>query len=609
VPAKTPKPKRGRGPVDPATAYAQAVIAGRIVAGRLVRLACERHVRDLAEGGERGLFFSAEAAQFAFEFFESVLYLNGGEHEGKPFVLQPWQKFIVGCLFGWLTADGTRRFRTAFIEEAKGNGKSPMAAGIGLKCLIADGEPRAEVYAAATKKDQAQILFRDAVAMVDQSPALTKRIKKTGGRGQEWNLAHLESGSFFRTLASDENSQSGPRPHCALIDEIHEHRTDTIVNMIAAGTKGRRQALVVEITNSGSDRTSVCWQHHHYSVQVLTGLVENDNWFAYIAALDVCEKHRLEGQDQPIDGCPDCDDWRDESVWIKANPNLGVSITLRYLRAQVERAAGMPMAENEVKRLNFCLWTQVSSRAIPDDRWKACARSLNLAELESKPCTAALDIGATSDFCAFVLTFGHDDAEQIEVPDDPARPDGPRRPIVRRSYSILPFFWLPEQPPRRDEHTSRLIEVWRREGFIRTTPGNLVDYGQVLRDIIDIGERYRFRKLAIDRGFQGNWIAGELLNEYGADVVVSFAQGIISMNAPFREMLELIKAGRYHHPNNPVMNWMAGNVAAEQRGGLIKPSKDHSPEKIDGIAAGVMSLGVYLATPEVNSDGGGFESW
>lgn len=601
-----PKVKRAapRKAADPTTVYARDVVAGKIVASRNVRLACERHLLDLVEGGQRGLSFDVAAAQLAIDFFETILCLNGGEFEGRPFILQPWQRFIVGCLFGWKGPDGFRRFRHAFIEIAKGNGKSPLAAGIGLLCQVADNEPRAEVYAAATKRDQAMILFRDAVAMVDQSPALTKRIQKTGASGREWNLAHLASGSFFRPIGSDTKSQSGPRPHCALIDEIHEHDSAVMVDMMRAGTKGRRQALIVEITNSGSDRASVCWDHHHYSSQILNGLADNDAWFAFLCGLDVCEAHRADGNDQPVEGCPDCDDWRDERVWIKANPNLGVSVSERYLREQVTTARGMPTAEGEVKRLNFCIWTQAATRCIPADRWLACARPLDMDSLRGMPCTAGFDIGATSDFTALVLLFAHDDAEVVVEEPDPSNPDAPPRSFVRRSYTAVPYFWLPQRPVRRDERTARMIDVWKRDGFIRVTAGDSVDYDQVLRDIKDIGDEFNFSKLAIDTAFQGMAIGQNLVAHFGSDIVYAFRQGILSFNSPFREFLELVKQGRLHHPNHPVLNWMAGNCAAEDgKGGLIKPSKDKSPEKIDGITAVVMALGVApnesgIAEPE-----------
>ena len=219
-----------------------------------MRLACKRHLDDLGPWAGAGATWDREASDRAIGFFRDVLRLNGGEHEGKPFILHESQEFIVGSLFGWKGRDGFRRFRVAFVEIGKGNGKSPLAAGIGLYMLMADKEPRAEIYAAAVDKDQAQILFRDAVAMVDQSPQLASRLVKERRIRREWNLADLKTGSFFRPIASEHRGRgkSGPRPHCALLDEVHEHPTDAMVEFMRAGTKGRRQALIFMITNSGS---------------------------------------------------------------------------------------------------------------------------------------------------------------------------------------------------------------------------------------------------------------------------------------------------------------------------------------------------------------------
>lgn len=236
---KKKKTRSTSSSADPATQYALDVTTGKILAGPDIRNACARHLRDLENGPARGLTWDIESAQRGIDFFAKVLKLNGGEHEGQPFILLPWQCFIVGSIFGWKASDGYRRFRMVYVESGKGSGKSPLAGGVGLYCLVADKEPRAEVYAAATKKDQAMILFRDAVAMVDQSPALSQRIDKSGGTGKEWNLAFVQTGSFFRPISSDDG-QSGPRPHCALIDEVHEHKSNQVVEMMRAGTKGRR---------------------------------------------------------------------------------------------------------------------------------------------------------------------------------------------------------------------------------------------------------------------------------------------------------------------------------------------------------------------------------
>ena len=290
---------------DRTTAYAEAVLAGRIIAGPHVRNACRRHLDDLDRGHERGLRFDVDAANRVIEeFFEKRLKLSEGQFDGKPFKSQPAQDFIIGSLFGWKRNSDdhgwVRRFRRAYIEQGKGNGKSPLAGGIGLYGLTADNEPGAEIYAAGATKDQAGILFRDAVKMKDQSPDLAKRVKSSGGPGREFNLAYLAKGSFFRPISREaKKTGSGPRPHMALCDEVHEHPDRGVMEMLERGFKFRRQPLLLMITNSGSDRNSVCWEEHEHAVKVAAGNYNakdgdafyigepiDDTTFSYVCALD-----------------------------------------------------------------------------------------------------------------------------------------------------------------------------------------------------------------------------------------------------------------------------------------------------------------------------------
>jgi len=257
---------------DRTKSYAESVVSGETIAGPYVRAACHRHLDDLKNGHKRGLVFDHEAADRAFRFFETVLKLSEGQFEGRPFLLHPSQAFIVGSLFGWKRKDGARRFRRAYVEIAKGAGKSPLAGGIGIYGLCADGEAGAQVYSAAAKKDQASILFRDAVRMVRASPALSSRIEFSGGMGREFNMAHHASGSFFRPVSRDTGkSGSGPRPYFVLADEVHEMPDGAILEMLERGFKFRREPLLLMITNSGSDRNSVAWQEREWAVKVATG--------------------------------------------------------------------------------------------------------------------------------------------------------------------------------------------------------------------------------------------------------------------------------------------------------------------------------------------------
>jgi phage terminase large subunit-like protein len=548
---------------DPVTEYANDVLDGRIIAGPWVRLACRRHLSDLERTDLVWNLGSAKklgSAKWTLAFFPEVLRLNGGQFEGLPFDLQPWQQFIVGSLFGWKLPNGTRRFQTAFIECAKSSGKSPLAAGIGLFMLTADGEARAECYSCATKKDQAMVLFRDAVAMRDQSPKLSSMLTKSGVGEKCWNLSHHKSGSWFRPISSEDTGQSGPRPHCALIDELHEHKSDVVVNMMRAGLKWRRQPLVFEITNSGFDRHSVCYQHHQYSTQVLEDVRQNDRWFAYIAALD-------EG-----------DDWRDERVWKKANPNLGVSVGLDYLRGRVTEAQAMPAVENVVRRLNFCEWTEQSERAISMEVWDQGGAPIDIAALRNRPCFGGLDLARVNDLSALVLLF------------PPKADDEP--------WKVLPFFWVPEDDIRTRSQRDRVpYDVWVRQGFIYSTPGNTTDYSFIQAAIVELASVYDIQGIAFDRTFAGE-IVQHLQQELGEDRLIQFGQGFLSMAAPTAEMLRLVKAGELQHGGHPVLRWNASNLAvAIDPAGNMKPDKAKSTEKIDGISALCNALGLAGKNP------------
>lgn len=555
-----------REPADPVSAYAKAVTEGQVVAGRLVRLACARHLRDVKVGWRRGLTWDVKAATHAIGFFRVVLRLVEGveaEHATtKPFTLEPWQEFIVGSLFGWKVKDGSRRFRTGYIEVGKGNGKTPMAAGVGLLGLTADKEPAAEVYSAAVTRDQAGILFRDAERMVDASPALRRRVTENVG-----NLAHLPTGSFFRPVSSEARSLDGKRVHMALIDEVHEHPSAIVVDKMRAGTKGRRQAMIMEITNSGYDRHSVCYQHHRYSRDVLEGTLENDSWFAYVCALDWCARCLEAGRRDPE--CKQCDDWRNPLVWLKANPNLGVSITRRYLEEQVAEAVGMPGKQNIVRRLNFCEWTEQATRWLDPTTWDEVQEPVSEAELAGRECFGGLDLSSTTDLTALALLFpplGDDDY-----------------------WRVLMRYWVPKDTMRERIQRDKVpYDVWERDGFLRTTDGNVVDYDFIEEQVKADAARFQIRELAYDR-----FLALQAMTHLESEgiVVESVGQGFASMNAPCKEFEKLVRGRRIAHGRHPVLRWNLANVSIRtDPAGNIKPDRVASTEKIDGVVALLMAL-------------------
>jgi phage terminase large subunit-like protein len=531
---------------DPVTRYALEVVRGGIVAGPWVRLAGERHLKDL----ERNDYvWDLQAAQRAIRFFPAVLRLSDGQFEGQPFHLGEWQKFIVGSLFGWKRLDDTRRFRTAFVVTGKGNGKSPFAAGIGHYMLVADGEQRAQVYAAAAKKDQARIIFASAVAMRDHSPSLTGRLQASGKPPHTWNLLDVKTNSFFRPLSSD-NKQSGALVHCALVDEIHEHEDPNTVDMLRAGTKGRRQPLIFEITNTGFDRNTVCYDHFDYSCRVLQGMHSDDTWFAYVCALD-------EGED-----------WSDERVWLKANPNLGVSIQPDYLRGRVNEALGMPSIQNIVRRLNFCEWTEAETVGIPVEQWMAGASPFDEEELVGRECFAALDLSASQDLTSLQLYFPGDKGKKARV--------------LRR-------YWLPGDDLAARAKRDRVpYELWVQQGHLSLIPGKVIRYDVIEREILKLAETFTIRELAIDP-FGAMNLANQLADQ-GFTVVV-MQQGFTILSPPTKELLRLVAGDELEHGGDPVLKWMAANVALEQNAvGDVRPNKRKSKGRIDGIVALIMAI-------------------
>lgn len=540
------------------TAYARAVVAGALVAGRLARLACARHLRDLLALPARGYRFSEERADHAIEFFPTYLRLyDAGEKTGEPFELGPVWQFIIGSLFGWLGPDGMRRFRTGYIEMAKGNTKTAVLSGLGLYGITCDAEAGAQVLAAAVTREQARILFDDAKNMANASPALLEELLVG-----ENNIAHPSSRSFMRPVSSEGRSLDGKRVHMALIDEIHEHPDAVVVNKLRAGTKGRPQPLIVEITNSGYDRLSVCWQHHERSARILEDVERQDDWFAYVCHLDPCEPCRLEGYQQPREGCTACDDWTDERVWPKANPMIDVAVPRKYLRAQVEEARGMPATRDLVQRLNFCIWTSRHLSWIPADRWQLCETRVPDDDLRGVPCFAGLDLGQSDDLSAFALVF--------------MLPDG--RVATRTRY------WLPEAALRA--RPDRPYAVWQRAGLLRVTDGDTTDLDLVEREVAERCHAHGVVELAYDRRFAEQM---RLHLEGEGIVCVDMPQGY-QLNEAIRKIEELVKTGRLCHGGDPLLAWMASNVAL-RRGtrGEVRLDKEHAADKIDGIAALAMA--------------------
>jgi phage terminase large subunit-like protein len=464
--------------LDRTREYAEAVISGAIVAGPHVRNACRRHIDDLSKGAERGLVFDPAAAQFAFEFFEEALKLSEGQFQGQDFKLHPSQAFIVGSLFGWKRLDGTRRFRRAYIEQGKGNGKSPMAGGIGLYGMTADQEAGAQIYSAAAKKEQAGILFADAVKMVKQSPALKKRLEFSGGEGREFNIAHHPSGSFFRPVSRDTGrTGSGPRPYFVLADEVHELPDRKILEMLERGFKFRRQPLLFMITNSGSDRTSVAWEEHEHAVKVAAGHTEavndptyvgaplDDTTFSYVCSLDV--------GDDPL---------TDRTCWIKANPLLGVTITEGYLSDVVAQARSIPGQLNGILRLHFCVWTDAETAWMTRSTLDPALADFDPEIHKGKAVSLGLDLSQNRDITAL--------AAVVQTGQRDGKP----------TFDAWIEAWTPGDTLTARELRDKMpYSVWKRDGHIHAPAGESINYRHVAQTLAEYCNRYIVALCAYDR--------------------------------------------------------------------------------------------------------------
>ena len=532
--------------------YIADVLSGKIVACKWVKLFCQRHVNDLQHGLERGLYFDEDAGARILRFFDFLRH-SKGEFAGQRFVLSGWQQAYLYVLFGWKRDDGMRRFRISYLEIARKNGKSSMASGIALYLLEGDREQGAEIYSAATKRDQAKIVHGEAVRMVRASKALSSRITLRAD-----NMFDLQTNSKFEPLSSDYNSLDGLNIHGAIVDELHAHKTRDLWDVIETATGARRQPMIFAITTAGISRQSICREQHEYLGKVLDGSVEDDSYCGIIFTLD------------------DNDSYEDERVWVKSNPNLGISAKLEDLQKKLIKAKEMPSALNAFLRLHMNVWTQAESRWIDPDAWALCKGQTDIEALKNEPCYAGLDLSSTTDLTALVLKFP-------------------------RTGDVLCWFWIPEDNMAVRERRDRVpFSAWVRAGAVETTPGNVIDYEYIKDRIRKVSKEFRgLRELGYDP-----YIATQIaiqLEEEGFNVV-PVRQGWVTMSPALKQLEKEYLGKELKHGNNPVLSWMAANLVVKQdSAGNYTPDKAHSIDRIDGIVALCMAISRQINSRETES--------
>ena len=516
--------------------------------------------------------FDWERAARKLAFVYALLRFTEGVKAGQPFALEDWQAAVLVNLWGWYRPDGTRRYREAFVFVPRKNGKTVLAAAMIAIELFTEKEAGAQLYSAAADREQAALAYRHLAAMVQQESELSVRCSvKPSMKCIERND---DNWAMYKALSADANTKHGLSPSFLLIDELHAHPNRDLVDVLLTGTGARRQPLTVYITTADYERPSICNEKYDYAARVRDGLVDDPSFLPVI----------YEAQ---ID-----DDWTSEAVWHRANPNLGVSKSLDYMRRECKKAQEIPAYQNTFLRLELNVRTQQDVRAIPMDQWDACTdilhtdtnaqlewRAERLEALRNRVCYGGLDLGSVSDLTAFALLFEGDDG-----------------------VDVLPFFWCSQKRAEQRTHRDRVpYTTWGRMGFVTLTEGNETDYQQVREDINALAMQYELRSIAADRLFQGAQLCQDLIRD-GLDVV-AFGQGYVSLAAPTRMLLELVSKGQLHHGANPVLRWMAGNASTEADGknaaATLKFSKKKSNEKIDGIMAACMGLGVMATATAV----------
>lgn len=600
MPTKTGK--KTSTSTDRATAYAKAVVSGKEIAGPHVRNACRRHLDDLKR--KDGVWFDPEEAAKKLRFFEEKLRLSEGQFDDQPFKSAPAQDFIIGSLFGWRKKDGTRRFRRAYIEQGKGNGKSPLAGGIGLIGLTADGEAGAQIYSAGATKDQAAILFADAVKMVKKSPALMSRLHMSGGEGKEHNIAYLKTSSFFRPVSREtKKTGSGPRPHFALVDELHEHPDGGVLEILERGFKFRRQPLLLMITNSGSDRNSVCFLEHEHAIKVAAGNREakdddafylgeviDDSTFSYVCGLDK--------GDDPL---------TDVTCWRKANPLLGVTITEEYLAGVVKQARDIPAKLNNILRLHFCVWTEAETAWMTRAVLEPCLHEFDIVEHHGKAAWLGCDLSQNKDITALGFCVKTGVVEEGEHAGKPM-------------FDAWIEAWTPGDTVKaRQDRDKAPYEIWIKNGFLNAPKGQSISYRHVAQAVAEATHEFDVQCLAYDRYAFKRGLEPEC-DDLGLSVeFVEHPQGGTKKGQPneamkeaaksagrdaeglwmpmsIRQLEELLLEGRIRLKKNPVLiSAMMSAVTDQDRWGNYWLTKDRATQKIDCAIALAMAVGAALS--------------
>lgn len=541
--------------VTAARAYAEGVASGAIVACKWVRLACQRQLDDLAraESEEWPWVFDPEKAELPCEFIEMLPHIKGRwARERMKITLEPWQMFIITTVFGWVhRLTGLRRFLEAYIEVPRKNAKSTLTAGLCLFMLAADCEAGAEVYTAATTRDQARIVFDDAKRMAARDAEMRAHL---GIEVLQHALVVEDTASKLAPLAAEGSTLDGLNVHFASIDELHAHKTRALYDVLETARGAREQALLWAITTAGTDRSGICYERRTNITKMLDGGVEmDDRQFGIIYTID------------------DGDDWTDPAVWAKANPNLNVSVFAEVLQAACRKALAMPSAVANFLTKHLNVWVNADSAWMDMRAWDRCKdETLTRDRVAHLPCYRGLDLASKVDIAADVDVFVDQAADR---------------------YYLIPTFWLPERAVENAKNSQ--YDGWVRSGHLIVTDGEVTDYDQIEDHLRDGQATLQVREVAYDP-WQAHQLSGHMLTE--GVPMVEYRQTVQNMSEPMKTLEALVLTGKLVHDGNPAMTWMISNVVCHRDAkDNIYPRKERNENKIDGPVAAIMAVGRAIA--------------
>lgn len=520
--------------------YAQDVVSGKIPAGLFVRQAAQRQINDL--GREWGYTFDEKRASRVCAFIEKLPHIKGSKWAGKRLTLEPWQIFILTTVFGWIDASGRRRYREAYNELPKGNGKSALSSGIALYMLAADNEPGAEIYSAATTRQQARIVFDVAQAMARKSPQLCEAF---GVLPRTHDITVLSTNSVFRPLSSDADSVEGSNPHLVAIDEVHAHPSRELYDNLKTAMGKREQNLLWSITTAGNNRAGICYELHVYTEKVLSRAIEDESFFGIIYTID---------KD---------DDWTDLETVKKANPNWGISVTAEDVSQKLTKAMQLASAQPAFQTKHLDVWVGAHGAWMDMLKFAKCAdKKLSEDDFLGEPCIIGLDLASKLDLLAITKVFWR------EI-------DG------KLHFYSFGRYWTPEA--RIEASNNSQYKGWSIDGFLQVCDGETNDYGLVEDYIKECAGKFTVLEVCHDP-----WQAHDVMTRIAQTglKVIEVPQLPKHLSQPMKDFEAVVYDGRFHFDGDPVLLWAMSNVSCkEDKNGNYFPVKETAENKIDPATA------------------------